>query len=397
MHTKIPILGLLVGAMLMAMAMTLLAPPAPALALDARSGTTVTVPAGQTVEDDLVAMGETVTIAGRVTGDVYAFARMVVVTGTIDGDLLAAGEQVSVEGAVLGDVRVGASQVAINGQVGKNVTAGAGRVDIGPRGQIGGSVLAGTNVLTSFGSVGGGVTAGASNVQIAGTVGESVHARVGTLTVEPGARIGGAVVYEADQEAAIPVGTVTGPVAFTQRPIEPPQQESPLFGLFDVGGLIWLVGSALLGILLVKLFPRAADGVVQAGRRRPLQSFAMGLALLIAVPVVALVLAITLIGLPLTLGLALLYGLALLIAWPTLGLVVGALLAMAVRRGAALHAVWLLLIGLLVLHVLTHVPVVGGFVTFLGLVFGLGVLGYTAWAARGTPHGTSSSAPAPAV
>jgi cytoskeletal protein CcmA (bactofilin family) len=395
MYTKIPILGLLVGAMFMAM--TFLAPPAPALALDARSGTTVTVPAGQTVEDDLVATGETVTIAGRVTGDVYAFARTVVVTGTIDGDLIAAGEQVTLEGAVLGDVRVGASQVAINGQVGKNVTAGAGRVDIGPRGQIGGSVLAGTNVLASFGSVGRGVTVGGSSVQIAGTVGESVQASVGTLTVEPGAKISGAVVYEADQEAAIPAGAAAGPVTFTQRPIEPPQQESPLFGLFDVGGLIWLAGSALLGILLVKLFPRAADGVVQAGRRHPLQSFAMGLALLIAVPVVALLLAITLIGLPLTLGLTLLYGLALLVAWPALGLVMGALLAMAVRRGAALHTVWLLLIGLLVLHVLTHVPVVGGILTFLGLVFGLGVLGYTAWAARRTPREISSSAPAPAV
>ena len=60
---------------------------------------------GETLDDDLFASGQTVTVAGRVTGDVYATGQTVVVTGTVDGDLLSAAQQVVVDGAVNGNVR----------------------------------------------------------------------------------------------------------------------------------------------------------------------------------------------------------------------------------------------------------------------------------------------------
>src|SRR5581483_12395187 len=85
-------------------------PPRPALALEHRHGDTVAVASSETIDDDLAAAGQTVTIAGHVTGDVFAAGQNVVVTGTIDGDLLAAGEQVTVAGSVLGDVRAAGAQ-----------------------------------------------------------------------------------------------------------------------------------------------------------------------------------------------------------------------------------------------------------------------------------------------
>ena len=365
---------------LSAVLLALLARPAPALAVEIRNDTSGGVPSGQTVDDDLIAGGQTVAIAGRVTGDAYAGGQTVVVSGTVDGDLIAAAEEVTIDGTVQGDVRAAGARVTVNGQVGKNVTAAGQRVMLGTNGRVGGSILAAAETLSAFGPIGRGATFAASTAQLAGPIGGNVLARVGSLSIAPTARITGALDYHAEQQASVPSGSVGGQVTFTQveRREEKPPKPVLLNGLLDLGGLIWLFGSAILGAIAIRLFPTTADRLVQLGRQEPLPSFAVGLATLILTPVAALLAAVTLIGLPLTTVVFLLYGLGLLLAWPALGLVVGALLVRAIRRPEPIHPVLMLLIGLIALHLLTHVPVIGPPITFLGLSLGLGLLVYLA-------------------
>ena len=375
MTTNLRNAGLRVSAVLLALVIGLVAAPGVSWAMDLRTGDAVTVPAGETINDDLIAAGGTVTIAGRVTGDVYAFGETVVVTGVVDGDLISAARQVTLDGSVLGDVRSAGQQVTTNGWVGKNVTAAAERLSVSSTGQIGGSVLAGADTLTVFGPVGRGLRVYARTAQIGGPVGGSLQATVETLRVEPGARIADGLDYSASREASLPPGSVAGPVTFTQVQREDEVQQPPILnGLFNWVGLICLAGSALLGALAVKLFPSVPEQISREGWQRPLQSFGIGLVIFLLTPLVGFLVALTVIGLPLTLALALVYGLALLLAWPALGLFIGAVLARAVRRDNAVHAAWLLVVGLVTLHLVTHLPVLGGLLAFLGLVFGLGLL-----------------------
>ena len=380
---------------LSAFLLALLTLPVPVLAADVRNDTSVTIPSGQTVDDDLIAGGQTVAVAGRVAGDVYAWGQTVVVSGTIEGDLIAAAEEVTIDGTIQGDVRAAGARVTVNGHVGKNVTAAGQRVMIGPNGRVGGSVLAAAETLSAFGPIGRGATFAASTAQLAGPIGGNVLGRAGRLSIAPTARIAGALDYHADQEANVPPGSVSGPVTFSrvERDEEQPRQPAPLNGLFDLGGLIWLFGSAILGVIALRLFPTAADRLVQLGRREPLPSFGVGLAVLLLTPLAGLFIAITLIGLPLTAVLALLYGLGLLLAWPTLGLLAGSLLAESFRRSQPVPTVLALLIGLIVLHLITHIPFVGGLIAFLGLTLGLGLLAYLALRWRRLPE----RAPLPAA
>jgi cytoskeletal protein CcmA (bactofilin family) len=363
-------------AVLLTLLVLLVGLPGQVLALENRKGDAIIIPTNETINDDLFAAGQTVTIAGRVNGDVYAFAQNVVVTGTIDGDLIAAGQQVRIDGTVGRDVRAAGSQVTINGQVGGNVTAAASQISVSSNGRIEGSLLGGASSLDLFGPIGRTLTFGASSADLAGPVGGNVQAGVATLTIEPSARIGGALEYRSEHEASIPPGTVVGPVNFvrTERDESRAPQPDPLNGLFGLGGLIWLFGTAVLGTLAVKLLPDATERVVLAGRQRPLQSFGLGLAALLLIPIATLFVAITIIGLPLALAVGLLYGLGLLLAWPALGLLLGLLIGMLVRRGQMLHYIWALLLGLVVLHLATHLPYLGGLIGFLGLAFGLGLV-----------------------
>jgi hypothetical protein len=83
---------------------------------------------------------------------------------------------------------------------------------------------------------------------------------------------------------------------------------------------------------------------------------------------------VTLVGIPLALVLAAAYGLGLMLAWPAMGLVVGTDLARRVRRDQPLPVLGALVVGLIVLHLVTHLPILGGLVAFLGLTFGLGLI-----------------------
>jgi cytoskeletal protein CcmA (bactofilin family) len=350
--------------------------------MEFRNGETVTVPAGTTIDDDLFATGQTVTIAGQVNGEVFAFGQTVSVTGAVQRDLIAAGQQVTVDGTVGGDLRAAGQQVTINGRVDGNATTAGQTVLVARQGEIGGSLLGAAQTLSLFGPVGRNANVAASTLSLGSTVGRDLTAHVETLTADPGARVDGRLDYTSRQESAIPASVAAGGVQFhpeerPQRAQEPPP-ENPFGGLFGFFGLVWLVGSIILGVLLVHYLPGFAAGTAAQVQEHPLPSFGIGILALFVVPAALFFVAITLIGLPIAFlgGLAYLAGLYL--GWLLLGLALGAWLVTLVRRGRgdlpAVDARWLVVLGLVVLYVLTHLPFIGGLAWFVALCLGLGAL-----------------------
>jgi hypothetical protein len=359
----------------LAMGWLLIASPAAALAAEIRTGPTALVSPGETIDDDLfTGGGQTVTIGGHVTGDAYAIGETVVVTGTVDGDLIAAAQQVIVDGSVAGNVRAAGATVTVNGNVGRNVTGLAQHVNLTSTGHIAGSVTALGQTIDAFGSIGRGVTAGGGTLQLAGPVGGPVLARVETLSVAPSAHLASTLQYQAKQEAALPDGSVAGAVQFTPQPQQTLRPE-PLFnGVFDLGGLIGLIGSFVIGALAIILTPRASARAAELGHQQPWQSFGLGLVALFVTPVVMLLVAITLIGLPLAVGILALYVLGLLLCAPAVGLVIGTQLSRRVRPDRPLPVLGCLAVGLIVLHLVTHLPYIGGLITLCAVIFGMGLV-----------------------
>ncbi|MBX5492358.1 MAG: polymer-forming cytoskeletal protein [Chloroflexi bacterium] len=365
-----------------ALLLTLGTPAGKAAAFELRSGEVVTVPAGTTLADDLLAGAQTITIAGTVEGDVFAMGSTVTVTGTINGDLIAAGQQVTIDGTVRGDVRAAGQQVTINGPVGGSATVGGQQVLLGRQGALGGGLLAGGQEVNLLGSVERGVMAGAATLHLGGAVGGNVDARVERLNVDPAARVGGQLRYTSATQAVVPAGVVAGGVDY--RPSERLEQRraerrgGPFEGVFGFFGLVWLVGSIIAGVLLVHFLPRFASSTAAQVRHHPLSSFGIGLLVLFLVPVVALLVAITLIGLPLSLLAVAAYLVALYLGQLLLGLAIGAGLVEAVRRRGdptrTIRLEWLVILGLVVLYIATHLPWIGGLATFVALCIGTGAV-----------------------
>src|SRR5690606_5358298 len=87
-----------------------------------RSEGVLTIPAGETIDDTLIAFGENIEIDGNVTGDLIAFGRRVNVRGAVQGQIVTAAQSVTVQGDIGGGVigfaeNLSFAQAAIAGNV----------------------------------------------------------------------------------------------------------------------------------------------------------------------------------------------------------------------------------------------------------------------------------------
>jgi cytoskeletal protein CcmA (bactofilin family) len=338
------------GALLLVAALLLAAVPVVASAQatdDERFGGTVIVDDGETV-DGLETVAGTVIVRGTVDGDLAATAGTVVITGTVTGDAEVVGGSLVVEGTVDGDLRTAAGSVVLRD--------GA---------RVGGTVEAAAGSVTLDGAVDGDARLAGEEVRIGSTasVGGSVEYDAGTFVLAEGVTVGGTVT-EVDEVNIVftPFFGAPGDVEFPSGPVFPP-------GTFAVYGLFV---NALLGVVLLAVAPGFADRVTDLGTTRALRSGGVGLLTFVAVPVALLVLAITIIGLPLSLVGAVLFALTLWVVQIYGALVVGtATLALFERENR-----WgALAVGLLVLLVLSFVPFqLGELLRFVVLLVGLGAV-----------------------
>jgi cytoskeletal protein CcmA (bactofilin family) len=348
----------------------------PVYGAELRQGDAIVVPAGETIEDDLYAFGQSVTIYGTVNGDVIAAGQSVTIAGTVTGDLMAAGGNVAVVGPVNGSARVAGQTVEIGAPIGHDLLAGAATLSVSPRAPIGQDVLVGGNAIALSGPVARSIRAGAETLTIGGTVGGDVMAQAGTLRLVRGAGVEGSLSYSSGSEAIVESGAaVRGMITRLEAPAAP-ATPSPAARIGE-GVLAWfrtLVGLAAFGLVLVLLFPnymqRSTDALAQA----PGASLGFGFTVLLVMPVVALLL--FLVGLllggwwlgPLMLAL---YLCTLPVGSAVVGVFIGHLVMRRVRRPDASGG-WSLLAGLVVLGVVSLVPIAGGIAILAALLFGLG-------------------------
>jgi hypothetical protein len=363
-----------VQGLLLGLALLIALTPTQTFAAEPLQGNNVTVSRNQIINDDLYAFGGTVTIQGRVNGDVVALGGTVTVDGPVSGDLLIGGGTVSVLGRVGRSVRATGGTVTIDAPVGTDVAVAGGTVTLGSGARVGRDVLA---------------NAGATTVD--GRVGRNVRVGGGTLRLDDGAVVGGNLIYTSNQKAAIATGaTVRGTI---QR-YEPQRMGIwPAAGPFGrtgdsvIGWLRTLIGLFVVGLLFILLAPRFGRRTVGTLGGSPWVSLGLGIALLICVPIAALIVFVVGLfvgGWWLALMLLALYGIALVLSIAVTGLFLGRWILERVGRGPV-PLVWALLLGLVLLLLVSLVPVAGGLVMAVAMFCGLGALALTAVRSSGTP------------
>lgn len=327
------------------------------------AGQSVEVAAGAPVNDDLLATGNNVTVAGTVNGSAYVAGGTVSMTGPVTGSVAAAGGDVTL-GGTKGAVMAAGGTVTFEGLKARNAAIAAGTVSVDAATNIARDLmLTGGDVMTA-GTVGRDLNASGGTIKIGGTVNGNVNAAGGDISLSPGTVIRGNFNYESPKNASIAPGArVLGRTTHTL-----PKRH----GVSRLGRLASaIIGFAmmfLLGAVLLAVFRRGPMEVAAKIVDKPGPSLLWGLITLILTPIAAIIVMVTVVGLPLGIVAMLLYGVGVIVAVVITALALGAVLL----KGDNMYLQ--LLLGLVVIYALGAVPFLGGLIWFLVLVFGLGAL-----------------------
>lgn len=366
----------------------LLAFSLPSLALERRHGELVMVGANQTVDDTLLAAGDTVRIEGVVNGDLLAFGRFVDVRGSVKGDLLSFARQTVVSGRVEGRIYNVSRSLDLEGELGHSLYGWSQSIRVNDRAQVGEDVIAGGEDVSLEGDVKRGATLFAGNANVSGTVGRDLTMAGGSLTLADTARVGGNLTAHVRQLKNVQIAD--GATVVGKRDIQVRVRRSRFTGRrFYLHEAVWLAGAMLIGWLCLLLFPaffQATTQLVSSGWR----SLGLGLGILAAVPVAIVVAAITLVGIPLSLMLLATYLAAIYLSKIWVGAFLGRRL---LRPTGATMGDWLpaLLVGLVILTIVGLIPYIGGLVRLAVVCLGMGAFAWQLHRASRkemTPSGT---------
>jgi hypothetical protein len=271
--------------------------------------------------------------------------------------------------------------VTIESSVGGNARIAGGNAEIQGTGSVTGNLsIAGGDVMI-LGPVKGNVHAAGGNVLIDSEIGGDVSTGAGTLELGPNARIAGKLKYKGpDEIRRHPDAQVAGGIEKkevrtreTRRRVETVTHDRS----FSLGGWLWTLGLIGLTALLAAAFPSATKRLGGELRENTGLVFLLGFCALVGLPVFALMLMITIIGLPLALVVILLYFLLLLVGYVAIAVVMGDLALnrykseMAARMGWRVGAA---VLAMLALALLGRIPFLGGLVVFVALLAGIGAI-----------------------
>jgi hypothetical protein len=141
--------------------------------------------------------------------------------------------------------------------------------------------------------------------------------------------------------------------------------------------ILFLLGLLVIGVVLIAAFPHFSSAAAANVRSHPWVALGLGFALVLCVPVAAVLFLITVVGAPLGLLLLFFYPVMLLLGYLTGALFLGDLTMgwLTRRRGRKLTATLrgaALAIALFLLWLAAKVPVAGGILVMMLLMLGLG-------------------------
>jgi hypothetical protein len=338
---------------------------------------------------DYFGAGGLLNLTDPVAGDAFLAGGQVATASEVNGDLVAAGGEVSIGGSIGDDLYAAGGNVKVDAIIHGNARVAGGDIAVGPATAVVGSATLTGGRVNFEGTAHGYLQISGGSVTIDGVVNGDTEVRSEELVIGPDTQIGGRLVYHGPSAPVVPEGAViAGGVEFHEA-----NHGSYMHGehgpvreaVHWVGRALWFAGVFFVGALFIILFPGLSSRAADAIGQEPMRSLGLGLATLVCVPFVAVVLLITIIGIPLAMLLVALYLLLMFLGWIVAALFLGRRGLAALRGAEPATTGWRLLsllLALLALSLVRHVPVVGGLIALLALIAGIGALVSQGWAGR---------------
>jgi cytoskeletal protein CcmA (bactofilin family) len=340
-------------------------------------------------------------------GDLMAAGGRVNVDHAVKGDASLAGGSVEVHAAVGDDLRVAAGSVTLDSPVGGELVLSAGSITLTPLATVAQDTRLYGGTVTMGGKLAGSLTVSAQKIYLNGEVQGDVRLVAELIELGPQAKLGATLSYASPTEllkapGAVVMGTVTREDRSTGhygKNGERPERDHDVAMRMNVsgpgrlGGVFGFFALCALGAVALLIFPAFLPRAASTVKTAPGLSVAVGLGVLLAVPVFAVLLCVTLLGIPLGFAVMALYPALIMLGLLVGVLALGFMLRTALRQAEAQtfgHRLMWFALAWVVLMLLAWLPFIGALLGAIVMLAGLGG-GAVEWYRR---RGPMSPAPA---
>ena len=343
-------------------------------------------PVSTSAQRNVYAAGGQVRPVEAVRGDFAAAGGRVILDQPVGGDAALVGGSVDVRAPVGDDLRAAGGDITIESAVGGELFATGGNVTLARAATVtGGATVYGGNI-TIDGRVDGRLMANAQRIRINGDIRGDVRLGAGEIELGPLARIGGALRYSSGSELKRAEGaTIAGVVTREDASASQRRGGGRGNGAERDGGIgaraswagtlfFYLSLMASTAVLLL-IAPSFAIHTAERIRATPWVAMAVGLGAVLAVPVLAVLLLVTVLGIPLGIMVLSLYPVLLLAGFVVGSLFIARLLPVAMRQpvsDALSRNLGYAALALLLILLLGRLPGVGGALIALLSLAGIG-------------------------
>lgn len=326
-----------------------------------------TIEEGRTVNSSLYSAGKTIDIKGTINGDVFCAGQNITINAVVKGDVICTGQDITIDGTVEGSVRVAGQMVTIKGAVGRSATIASMNFSLDAGAAIGQDLTTAGDSSNIKGKVGRDVLAAGNTVAFNGIVGRNAKADGNNIQLKGSARIAGNLDYTSDRK----VDTAKGAVVAGKTSQVVPKKDGNSGPRFSLGLYLFLLfGLLLIYLSIAYFFPQFLRKTTDKIKENFLKSFLVGLAASFLVPMLALGLIVSIVGIPLVLFLLLAWLFASTLALPIAAFYVGRLVFRNSRRNPLL----VILVGGAILTTSYFFWIMGVFFLMLSYWTGLGAL-----------------------
>jgi cytoskeletal protein CcmA (bactofilin family) len=325
----------------------------------------------------VIAGGARVAVSGGVDGDVYVTGADVSIEGLGVGGVMAAGAEVKVSAPIASSATLVGSRVSLGAPVAGDVTAMGGSIEIGPEAVIGGQVKLYAASVTFNGQAADRVSIESDEVVFLGSAKGSVRIEGLNVKIADGARITGSLDIFTIGDPEIAPGAQIAAKPTIHRLHDSSSMRAYLRGLpFHLIIPTALAVSALIaGMFLLWLGRGGVERVTDELIDSPGSSVFWGISAMVLLPVLAVLLGLTVLGLPMSVLTVLALPFLLLLGFASAGFGIGEWIfnRLGEPRTAGQRALQLLG-GLIILALLGLLPFAGPWILIVAGITGFGAL-----------------------
>lgn len=324
--------------------------------------------------------GDTVDAEGNFLGSVFYAGNNVTSSSIVDGIGFLAGNNVTIEGEKEYLITAG-NNIYVNGVIKKDAIIAGNIVHIS--GDIGRDTYIAASTVVISGNIERNVKIYASEVTIKGNIQGNVDICAGMITIENGTVITGSLKYNDDAEVNSAENITIGDIQMYT--IENSQTASEYFKSLIYSFLTSYANLLIVALVLTYFLPKLFVGLKEEYTKVKVDDyfkwFLKGAVFIIMIPILALFLLLSSVGVSFGLILLVLYIILCYLSIIVTGYLVGHFIFCKLLKKENNHYLNLL-VGIAVIKILEFIPYVGSFISVISLFVGLGIALEKIWMNR---------------